>query len=181
MPAATGSRALAFGLCAAGALVAGIGATLPWITVGLKADTEGVLDETFHGIDLVGGLIALVAAIAVLAMLFAMRLLAARARRALALGLMLAGLAIITVTLLVGLDPSARAEAEMARAAAKAGGMTIAEAEQLIATQPDFAVRSELGVGLWLSALGGVLVVAGSIANTAWARRPDGSIVEAEP
>jgi hypothetical protein len=181
VPAATGSRAIAFALCAAGALLAGIGATLPWTIVGLEADANGVLDETFHGIDLTGGLVVLVASIAVLAMLFAMRLVAARARRALALGLLISGLAIITATLLAGLSAGDRAVSEMARVAAEAGGLSAAEAEELVRTSPDFAVRSELGIGLWLSALGGVLVVAGSVANAAWARRPDGSVVEAGP
>jgi hypothetical protein len=181
VPAATGSRATAFGLCAVGALVAGIGATLPWTIVGLQADEEGVLDETFHGIDLTAGLVVLVLSIAVLVMLFAMRLVAARRQRVLALGLLVAGLAILTATLLAGLSAGDRAVSEMAQVAANAGGLTIAEAEELIRTSPDFAVRSELGIGLWLAALGGVLVVVGSVANAAWARRTDGSVVETGP
>ena len=69
----------------------------------------------------------------------------------------------------------------MARVAAEAGGLTAAEAQELIRTSPDFAVRSGLGIGLWLSALGGILIVVGSIANAAWARRADGSVVETGP
>jgi len=176
-----GSRTIAFGLCAAGALLAGIGATLPWTTVGLVQDTKGVLDETFHGIDLAAGLVVLVVAIVVLGMLFAMRLVAARGRRLLALGLLIAGLAILTATLLAGLSAGDRAVAEMARVAADTGGLTNAEAEELIRTNPDLAVHSDLGIGLWLSALGGVLVVAGSIANAAWARRPGEFEVDAGP
>jgi hypothetical protein len=181
VPAATGSRAIAFTLCAVGALLAGIGATLPWAIVGLQADENGVLDETFLGIDLTAGLVVLVAAIAVLAMLFAMRLVAARWRRALALGLLVAGLAILTATLLAGLSAGDRAVVEMAEVAADTGGLTAAEAEELIRTDPDLAVRSELGIGLWLAVLGGVLVVVGSVANAAWARRPGESVVEAAP
>ena len=176
-----GSRTIAFVLCAAGALLAGIGATLPWTTVGLVADEKGVLDETFHGIDLTAGLVVLVAAIVVLGMLFAMRLVAARGRRLLALGLLVAGLAILTATLLAALSAGDRAVAEMAKVAADTGGLTKAEAEELIRTNPDLAVQSDLGIGIWLSALGGVLVVAGSIANAAWARRPGEPVAEAGP
>jgi hypothetical protein len=181
VPADGGSRTLAFALCAGGALLAGIGATLPWTTVGLVADQRGVLDETFHGIDLTAGLVVLVVAIVVLGMLFAMRLVAARGRRLLALGLLVAGLAIVTAALLAALSAGDRAVAEMARAAADTGGLTKAEAEELIRTNPDLAVHSDLGIGLWLSAIGGVLVVVGSVANAAWARRPGESVVEAPP
>jgi hypothetical protein len=181
VPADGGSRTIAFAQCAVGALLAGIGATLPWTTVGLVGDEKGVLDETFHGIDLTAGLVVLVLAIVVLGMLFVMRLVAARGRRLLAVGLLLAGLAILTSTLLAGLSAGDRAVAQMARVAADTGGLTVAEAEELIHTNPDLAVHSDLGIGLWLSALGGVLVVAGSIANAAWARRPGESVVEAGP
>ena len=181
MPADGGSRAIAFASCAAGALLAGIGATLPWTTVGLVADEKGVLDETFHGIDLTAGIVVLVAAIVVLGMLFAMRLVAGRGRRLLALGLLVAGLAILTATLLAGLAAGDRAVAEMARVAADTGGLTPAEAEELIRTNPELAVHADLGIGLWLSALGGVLVVVGSVANAAWARRPGEAVAEDGP
>ncbi len=153
-------RAIGFALGAAGALAAGIGSLLPWTVVGLRADPDGVLDETFRGIDLAGGAVVLAAAMLVLVGLVAIRLVPDPVRLSIALAFILAGLAIVTAPVLAIAAAEDRATAEMARAAAATGGLTPAEAEELVRTNRAFAVRWSVGPGVWLAVAGGVAVIA---------------------
>lgn len=170
---ATRRRALGFALGAAGALAAGIGALLTWTVVGLRADRQGVLDERFRGIDLAGGIVVLAAAVLVLVGLLAIRLVPQAVRVSIALGFVLAGLAIVTAPVLALAAAPDRAAAEIARAAAASGGLTPVEAEELIRTDPAFAVRWSAGPGIWVTVAGGVAVIA-SGAVIVGERRPPG-------
>lgn len=164
-------RALGFGLGAGGAFAAGVGSVLTWTVVGLRADREGILDETLRGIDLTGGLVVLAAAVLALVGLLAIRLVPKPVRVSIALGLVLAGLAIVTAPVLALAAAADRAAVEMARSAAATGGLSSAEAEELVRTDPAFAVRWGAGPGIWLTVAGGLGVVAGG-AVIAGERRP---------
>jgi hypothetical protein len=169
----TRRRAIGFALGAAGAAMAGIGSLLTWTVVGLRADPEGVLDETFRGIDLAGGIVVLVAAVLVLAGLLAIRLVRDQIRISIALSFVVAGLAIVTASALALAAAGDRAEAEMARAAAATAGLTEAEAQALIRTDPAFAVRWGAGPGIWLTVAGGLAVIAGgAVIASERTRRP---------
>lgn len=168
---ANGRRALGFALGATGALAAGIGSLLTWTVVGLRADPEGVLDETFRGVDLASGLVVLGASVLVLAGLLSIRLVPDAVRLSIALGFILAGLAIVTAPILAIASAEDRAKAEMARAAAQAGGLAPAEAKELIRTNPAFAVRWSAGAGVWLTVGGGLAVIASGIVIVSSASR----------
>lgn len=165
-------RAIGFALGAAGAFAAGLGSLLTWTTVGLRADAGGVLDERFRGVDQAGGLIVLVAAVLVLVGLLATRLVPAAVRVSIALGLILAGLAIVTAPVLALAAAEDRAADEMA-AAIVAEGVARPEAERLIRTEPAFAIRWEAGPGIWLSIAGGLAVIASGAAIAGERRAPD--------
>jgi hypothetical protein len=167
----TRRRAIGFALGAAGALAAGLGALLPWTTVGLRADSRGVLDERFRGVDLAGGIVVLVAAVLVLIGLLAIRVVPDVVRLSIALGMILAGLAIVTAPVLALATAEDRAAEEMA-AAITAEGLTRAEAEELIRTEPAFAIRWRAGPGIWLAIAGGVATVAAGAVIASEGRRP---------
>jgi hypothetical protein len=168
----TRRRAIGFVLGAAGALAAGTGSLLTWTSVGLRADTEGVLDLRFRGVDLAGGIIVLVAAALVLIGLLAVRLVPDAVRVSIALGLILAGLAIVTAPVLALATAEDRAAEEMAVAAAAAGGLTPREAQELIRSDPAFAIRWTPGPGIWLAVAGGVAVIASGAAIAGERRGP---------
>jgi hypothetical protein len=161
-----------------GALMAGIGPTLAWTTVGLRVDTQGVLDLEFRGLDLVGGTIAFVVAVLTLGGLALSRRATGRARGRLGVGLLLAGVVIVAMPLSVAIRAEERAVESMGEVAAQTGGLTIEEATELVREDPSLAVRSELGPGIWLTLAGGALVVVGTAALLAWTRRGEPAAVE---
>ncbi len=161
-----------------GALPAGIGSTLAWTTAGLRLDTQGVLDLEFRGLDLVGGIIALVVAGLTLGGVAFFRRATGRAREGLGVGLLYAGVVIMAMPLSVAIRAEERAVEGMAKVAARTGGLTIEEATELVREDPSLAVRSELGPGIWLTIAGGALVIVGTAANLAWTRRRQPAAVE---
>jgi hypothetical protein len=161
-----------------GALIAGIGSTLAWTTAGLRLDTQGVLDLEFRGLDLIGGIIALVVAVLTLGGLTLFRRATGRARERLGVGLLFAGVVTMAMPLSVAIRAEERAVEGMAKVAAQTGGLRIEEATELIREDPSLAVRSELGPGIWLTVAGGALVIVGTAANLAWTRRGEPAVVE---
>jgi hypothetical protein len=161
-----------------GALIAGIGSTIPWTTAGLRLDTQGVLDLEFRGLDLFGGIIALVVAVLTLGGLTLFRRATGRGRERLGVGLLFAGVVTTAMPLLVAIRAEERAMEGMAKVAAQTGGLRIEEATELIREHPSLAVRSELGPGIWLTVAGGALVIVGTAANLAWTRRGEPAVLE---
>lgn len=161
-----------------GAFMAGIGSTFAWTTVGLRVDTQGVLDLEFRGLDLLGGTIAFVVAVVALGGLALFRRATGPARGRLGVGLLLAGFIIVAMPLSVAIRAEERAVESMAEIAAETGGLTIEEATELVREDPSLAVRSELGPGIWLTLAGGALVVVGTAANLTRARRGEPAAVE---
>ncbi len=161
-----------------GALLAGIGSTLTWTTAGLRLDTQGVLDLEFRGLDVVGGIIALVVAVVTLGGLTLFRPAAGRARARLGVGLLFAGVVIMAMPLSVAIRAEDRAVEGMAEVIARTGGLTIEEATELVREDPSLGARSELGPGIWLTIAGGALVTLGTAANLASTRRGEPAVVE---
>jgi hypothetical protein len=131
-----------FALMAVGALLAGAGTALVWTTVGMRQDAQGLLDLEFRGLDLAEGIATLGVAGATLVALLILPRLGGRARVGATVGLLVA-----------------------------CGALPIAEATDLVRTDPDLAVRTET-YGVWPSVVGGALVLVGAGATLAQARRP---------
>jgi Tryptophan-associated transmembrane protein (Trp_oprn_chp) len=165
-------RTIGFVLGAAGALAAGVGSLLTWTVVGLRADTQGVLDERFRGVDLASGIVVLVAAGLILIGLLAIRVVPDAVRLSIALGMILIGLAIVTAPVLALATAEDRAAEEMAVTAAAEGGLTPAEAAELIRTNPAFAIRWQAGSGIWLAIVGGIAVITSGAMIAGERRRP---------
>lgn len=178
MPDPTRLRVAGSVVTMVGALAAGIGSALAWTTVGLRVDTQGVLDLEFRGLDLLGGTIALVIAVVTLGGLALFRRARRPAQERLGFGLLLAGVLVIAMPLSVAIRAETRAVEGMARVVARSGGLTIVEATDLVREDPSLAVRSELGPGIWLTLAGGALVIVGTAANLAWTRRSEPRSVE---
>jgi hypothetical protein len=171
MPDARTPRVAGFALTVAGAFIAGIGTTLVWTSTGLRTDVRGVLDLEFRGLDLAEGVVASVIAALALVALVALGRVQERARARVAIGLLLAGVALVALPAWVALRAKERAIDEVARIVAETAGVTIEEATDRVRTDPDLAVRAETA-GVWPSIAGGALVMLGTGTILAWARRP---------
>jgi hypothetical protein len=170
-------RVASFAVTAAGALLAGIGTTVAWTSTGLRQDASGVLDIEFRGLDLVEGNVALVVAGATLVGLALVRRLHGNGRIRGAIGLLFVGAVLVAMPLWVALQADGRALAEVAQVVAEARGLTIEEATDLVRADPALTVFAETS-GVWLSVVGGLLVVLGAGITLAWARRGEPASVE---
>lgn len=159
-----------FALVALGALLAGSGTALVWTTAGMRQDAQGLLDLEFRGLDLAEGVATLGIAGATLVALLILPRLGGRARARGAIGLVVAGVALVALPLWVTLRAEDRAIEEIARVVADVGGLPIAEATDLVRSDPDLAVRAETS-GVWPSVAGGALVLVGAGTTLAQARR----------
>lgn len=180
MRRAIGSRVAGFVLTALGALLAGAGSALVWTTAGLRQDAEGLLDVEFRGLDTAEGVATLAVAGAALVGVAVLPRLAGRARVRAAVGLIVAGAALLALPLSVAFRAEDRAIQEMAEVVADAGGLPIAEAMDLVRADRDLAVRVDTS-GVWLSIAGGALVLIGAVATLASARALDRSPAPIEP
>jgi hypothetical protein len=160
-----------FALMAVGALLAGAGTALVWTTVGMRQDAQGLLDLEFRGLDLAEGIATLGVAGATLVALLILPRLGGRARVGVTVGLLVAGGILVALPSSVALRAEEKAIEEIAEVVADAGALPIAEATDLVRTDPDLAVRTET-YGVWPSVVGGALVLVGAGATLAQGRRP---------
>lgn len=179
----TALRLAGFLAAAGGAALAGIGATRAWVTTGFSADELGAADVPVHGTDLWEGQVILFGAVVALLGLVAMRLTRSPGvRRALAV-LMIA----------IGLAAAGLAVADAVRAEERFGGVEGTDRmverlagqlrlpEEVVREQLRETLQRELRIdvepGLWLTAVGGLLLAAGGAASLVWAgqgrRTPD--------
>jgi hypothetical protein len=154
-------RATSVALTAGGALLAAAWTTATWTTTGLRRDLRGLLDLEFRGLDLPGGIAALVISGLALALFLDMQ------RRKgdpgiRAIVLLLAGLALVALPAWVALRAEDRAVDEIAHVVARSAGITIEEAAARVRTDPDLAVRTDSS-GTWVSIAAGVLVTLGGV------------------
>ena len=165
-------------LClAVGALTAGAGAARAWATIGIVGDTLGAADVPWHGTDVWEGKVVLFAAVVALLATLWMRLSASSVgRRALAILLVLIGL----VTTALSLVDAARARDRFGGAAGLDRMVTWTSAEvglpedvvrEQLADVLEEGTRIDLEPGIWVSATGGLLLVAGGVLSLAWAHR----------
>jgi hypothetical protein len=164
------ARVWGFALTAAGALVAGIGTTVVWTSVGLRQDLRGVLDSDFAGLDLPEGIAVLVLSVTTLIGVVVVRRLQGRGRVWGAVALLVMGVAIVALPVWTVLRAEDRAVDDVARVIADAGGLTIDEAISLVRAEPEFEV-DVVTSGAWTSIIGGLVVVAGACMTLLWANR----------
>jgi hypothetical protein len=164
-------------LCvAAGAILAGIGATREWAAIGFPEDLLGAADVSVRGTDVWEGKVVLLGTVVALGVLLAMRLSRSdSARRTLATILVVIGAACVALPLL----DAVRAENRFGGAGGVDTMVEVLAAElelpedvvrEQLAEQFDRALRVDLGPGIWLTVAGGVLLVAGGVLSLAWAR-----------
>jgi hypothetical protein len=152
----SGLRAAGFLLTAVGGFLIGVGAVGVWLTVGIPGESA---HTSISGTDLLDGRVALVCAVLVLVSVVASRLVRSRRARvtlavlALVAALVAAGWAI--AFLAVGDDRPAVVQ-------------TIGIPKDLWVR---FGVFRDLGLGVWLVVMGGVLGAAGAVLTLSWARR----------
>jgi hypothetical protein len=173
----TGIRLTGTACVALGAIAAGVGATREWAAIGFTADVEHAADVSFHGIDVWDGKVVLFAAAASLLMMLAMRISGSRSTR-----VGLATALIVLGALCLGLPVT-----DAVRAKDRFGGVEGVErltgilsvqlglpedvVREPISDLLDQGLRVEISPGPWITAAGGVLLVAGGVLGLAWARR----------
>ena len=170
----TALRVAGFACVALGAVLAGVGATREWVAVGFTSDTQHAADLSVHGIDVWEGKVVLFAAAAALLVLLAMRISGSPGtRRSLAIVLIVLGalcIALPVVDAVRARDRFAGAEGLerfVASLSVKLGLPKDVIREQL-SGQLEKELRVEVSPGLWLTAAGGVLLVAGGALSVAW-------------
>jgi Tryptophan-associated transmembrane protein (Trp_oprn_chp) len=180
----SGLRVAGFFFLAFGATAAGIGATREWAAVGFPADQLGVADVSVRGTDVWEGKVVLLAAAVALVALVAMRISRSTATRV-GLGWLLVAVGVVCVVL--PLLAAVRAEDRFggANGVDRMAEVLAAELElpedvvrEQLAEQFDRALRVVIGPGLWLTVLGGALVIVGGVLGLRWAH---GSNVPAAP
>jgi hypothetical protein len=180
----TGLRVAGFACVALGAVLAGVGATREWATVGFAGDTDHRLDVPWNGIDGWEGKVVLLAATSALVVMLAMGISGSEGtRRALAIGLMLSGLLCIALPV----SDAIRAENrfggvegvdKLAKSVAIKTGFTEEVVRQQLEALIDRGLRVEVSPGLWLTVAGGVLLVAGGGLSLTWSGKGAQGVVE---
>ncbi len=167
-------------LClAAGAVLAGVGATRVWAVIGFPGDTEHAADAPVHGTDVWEGKVVLLGAAIALVALLAMRLArSGRVRRALAILLIALGLACVALPVLDAFGAKDRFGGDAGvdlYAEWLAAELDLPEdvVRDQFTEQFDQALRVDVGLGLWLAAAGGVLLVVGGALSLAWIRQQE--------
>jgi hypothetical protein len=175
----SGLRLLGFVTLAVGALLAGIGATATWATVGFPGDVAGAADVPVKGTDVWEGKIVLVFAAAVLVALIALRLVRPGGGRSIvAVGVTIAGVVVVALTaldLVTAEDRFGGADGleELARSVATQLGQPTERVRALLEQSFGATLRVDVGAGLPLALLGGVLLVVAGALALAWARREE--------
>jgi hypothetical protein len=183
----TTTRLLGFLCLAAGAVLAGIGATREWAAIGFPGDLEHAADAPLHGTDVWEGKVVLLGAALALVAMLAMRLTrSSGVRRALAVCLIAIGVAITAIAGVSALRAEDRfGEASGADRYATWLAAQLGLPEDVVREQFDreleAALRVDVEPGVWLSVAGGVLLVVGGALSLAWVRqREAGSAVDAD-
>ena len=177
----TALRFAGFACVALGAVIAGVGATREWVTVGFAADTEHELDVPWHGVDVWEGKVVLFSAVAALFVMLAMRVSGSIGmRRGLAICLIVLGALCIALPVLDAITSKVRfggTDGVDRLAAALAVDLELPEevVREQLAELLEQDLRVEIQPGLWLTAFGGVFLVAGGILGVAWVRRGTGT------
>jgi hypothetical protein len=158
-------RAIGFLVIVAGALTAGLGTMLTWVSVSLP----GTIPEVYLGVDLLEGTIALGLAVVALVAVLASRIAATgSARRGAAVAVVAAGIALVAIAGGEALTAPGRFREDVVRDVTSAVGGSLAPVDTAAL---EAAIDVRLGVGLWLTLAGGLATAAGGLVTLAWASR----------
>ena len=169
-------RLLGFLVLVGGSVLAGVGATRLWATVGFVVDTEGAADVYWYGIDTwEGKVVLLIAGVALVAMIVMRMTTSGALRRTLGVCLIMLGLVCAALPLLAAIGAEERfggGEGLDRIAAAYAAELRLPEdvIREQLADLFRGDLRVDIGPGLWLSFAGGVVIAAGGALGLAWAR-----------
>ncbi len=170
-------RLAGFACVVVGTVLTGVGSILTWATVGFPGDVRQVLDVEYKGVDTWEGRVALAVAAATLIATVASRLATSGTlRRAIAIGVLLGGLA----TAGLAAADLARAEtrfggggglAEAARRLADRTGLPVEHVRTQLERNFGASLRVDAGPGLPATIAGGIVLAAAGGLTLAWAAR----------
>jgi hypothetical protein len=172
----TGLRLAGTACVALGAIAAGVGATREWAAIGFTADVEHAADVSVHGIDVWEGKVVLFAAVASLLVMLAMRISGSRrTRRGLAIALIVLGALCVWLPVADALRAKDRfggveGDDRLTRTLSVQLGLPEEVVRERLSELLDEDLRVEISPGLWITAAGGVLLVAGGLLGLAWVR-----------
>jgi hypothetical protein len=175
----TGLRLSGTACVALGAIAAGVGATREWAAIGFTADVEHAADVSVHGIDVWEGKVVLFAAVEALLVMLAMRISGSRStRRGLAIALIVLGALCVALPVADGVRAKDRFGGvegvdRLARTLSVQLGLPEEVVRERLSDLLDQDLRVEISPGLWITAAGGVLLVAGGVLGLGWVRRGD--------
>jgi uncharacterized membrane protein YeiB len=173
----SGLRLAGTACVALGAVAAGVGATREWAAIGFKADVEHAADVSVHGIDVWEGKVVLFAAVASLLVMLAMRISGSRStRRGLAIALIVLGALCVALPVADAVRAKDRFGGvegvdRLARTLSVQLGLPEEAVREPLSQLLDQDLRVEISPELWITAAGGVLLVAGGVLGLAWVHR----------
>jgi hypothetical protein len=170
-------RLAAFALTALGALVMGVGSLLTWVTVGFADQLS--LQTSSPGTDLAAGLITLVCAVVVLVLVMISRLVSNRARRVMALVIIVTAAAstalAVWFVMSAGDHYSPVQDDTLVNTLAQATGKTADEVRgALVQVIDQLGGYTHVGLGPWIVIVGGLAAIAGGVLTLRWAARVSG-------
>jgi hypothetical protein len=169
-------RLAGFLVLVAGCVLAGIGATREWATIGFVADAERTADVSVYGTDIwEGKVVLLIAGVALVAMIVMRIAISGALRRSLGVALVVLGMVCTALPTLAAIRADARFGGvegldRMARILSARLELPEDVIREQLADQFRQDLRVEIGPGVWLSIAGGLLIVAGGALGLAWAR-----------
>jgi hypothetical protein len=161
----------------AGALLAGVGATMTWATVGFPGDVAGNADVPVKGTDVWEGDVVLVLAVVVLIVTIAARLMRpGTGRSVVAAVVLVAGIVVVALTAFDLATAEDRFGGtggleDIARSVAAQLGQPVERVRTLLEQNFGATLRIDIGAGLPLALAGGVLLMIAGVLALAWARR----------
>jgi hypothetical protein len=171
-------RLLGFAALALGALLAGLGATMTWATIGFPNDVTGRADVAVKGTDVWEGVVVLAVAVAALVATIAMRVARPGATRSIVAGAVAIGGALVVA--LAGLDLATATDrfggrgglADIAAQVADRLGQPVERVRLLLEQNFGATLRVDTGAGLVIALAGGALIAIGGLLSLVWARAP---------
>jgi hypothetical protein len=160
-----------------GALVAGVGATLTWVTVGIEAAAE--VDSVTKGVDVWDGRVVLGCAVAMLVAVLVTRMAGSpMVRRSAAAAVIVAGIVCLVVGgAFLGMASSRFDPVDDERLASAIADATGVPIDQVTATLGDvvdeLGAHTELGVGPYLAIVGGLAGAIGGVLVLTWTTRQE--------
>ena len=164
-------RLSGFVLAVTGALVAGLGALLVWVTVGIRG-AEGI-SPSYKGVETTEGRGVLAAALVMLAAVLLSRLLHTPAsRKAAAVGVLVAGVLCVGLSGAFLVTGPTRFEPFESQALIDGLGVTESELEALLEAEGVVGF-TDLGAGPYVALLGGAMGIVGGVLILSWAARTE--------